>query len=196
LNTSAALEVRVHLKDGHVTRFVQNDPLIASQILEAIHPNHLFSAPQLLIGSEHSLTAFQPHMVVRMDLITNLDPSWSSSDALNTREIAEEEFETRCHPHRDVQRLPSHERVVFRVWEMVNGQRIFLQTHMTGLEEKRLPLEVGLFVQQAMTSGGMLARGREAGYIILNPACMLRFTSYVGLREMPANAWPMTLRLE
>ena len=166
--------------------------MIARKILEAIHPNHLFTAPQLLIGSNHGLTAFQPRLVIRVELITDLDPSWSSSSvALNTHEITEDEFETRCHPYRDVQRLPSQEIVIFMVWEMVNGERIFLQTHMTGLEEKRLPVEVGSLIQQVMTSGGLLARGREGGYIVLNPARMLRFTSYVGLQEMPANALPM-----
>lgn len=186
------MEIRVYLQDGHVTKFVQNDPVIARKILEAVHPNHLFTAPQLLIGSDHSLTAFQPHLVVRVDLITDLDPGWSSSSvALNTREITEDEFETRCHPNRDVQRLPSQEIVVFGVWEMVNGERIFLQTRITGMEEKRLPMEVGSLIQHVMTSGGLLARGREAGYIVLNPACMLRFTSYVGLQELPANALPM-----
>ena len=108
INTPAVLEIRVYLEDGHVTRFVQNDPVVASKILEAIHPNHLFAAPQLLIGSDHVLTAFQPRLVVRVDLITDLYPSWSSpSVALNTREITEDEFETRCHPYRDVQRLPA-----------------------------------------------------------------------------------------
>ena len=166
--------------------------MIARQILEAIHPNRLFSAPQFLIGSDHALTAFQPRLIVRVDLITDLDPDWPlSSGALNTQEITQEEFETRCHPDRDVLRLPSQEIVVFGVWEMVNGERVFLQTHMTGLEKKKLPMDVGMFIQQAMTSGGLLARGREAGYIILNPASLVRFTSYVGLREMPANALPM-----
>lgn len=191
-NTLAALEIRIYLQDGHITRFDQTDPVIALRILESIHPSHLFTAPQLLIGSDHALTAFQPHLVVRIDLVTDLRPSWSSSSlALNTREIAEDEFKARCHLTRDVQPLHDEEAVVFGVWEMVNGERIFMQTHMTGLEEKRLPVEVGLLVQRVMTSGGLLARGEGAGYIVLNPACMLRFTSYVGLQEMPANALPM-----
>jgi len=193
MNKPAVLEIHVYLENGNVIKFVQNDPVIALKILEAIHPNRLFSAPQLLIGSDHALTAFQPRLVVRVDLITDLNPNWPlSAGALNTREIAQEEFETRCHPNRDVQRLPSREIVVFGEWEMVNGERIFLQTHITGLEKKKLPMDVGIFIQQMMTSGGLLARGREAGYIVLNPACMLRFTSYVGLREMPANALPMS----
>lgn len=186
------LEIRIYLEDGHVTKFVQNDPVVARKILETIHPNRLFSASQLLIGSDHALTAFQPGLVVRVDLITDLDPNWPlPSGALDTREITEGEFETRCHPDRDIQRLTSQEIVVFGVWEMVNGGRIFLQTHMTGLEKKKLPMDAGIFIQQVMTSGGLLARGREAGYIVLNPARMLRFTSYVGLQEMPANALPM-----
>jgi hypothetical protein len=192
MNTPSALEMHVHLEDGHVARFVQDDPVVAQSILEAIQPNHLFTATQLLIGTDHALTAFQPRLVVRVDLITDLDPKWSSSSvALNTGEITEEEFEARCHPHRDVQRLPSLETVVFNVAEMINGERVFLQTHMTGLEKKKLPLDAGTFIQKVMTSGGLLARGRESGYIVLNPARMLRFTSYVGLQEMPANALPM-----
>lgn len=192
MNESAGLEIRVYLEDGNITRFVQNDPVVANKILEAIHPNRLFTLPQLLIGSDHVLTAFQPHLVVRIDLITDLDPAWPlSTVTLNTTEITQEEFETRCHPHQDVLRLPSHEMVVFGVLEMINGQRVYLQTNMTGLEEKRLPIEVGLLIQQAMSAGGLLARGRESGYVILNPACMLRFTSYVGMQEMPANALPM-----
>lgn len=166
--------------------------MIACKILEAIHPHHLFTAPQLLIGSGHVLTAFQPRLVVRVDLITEIKPSWSSlSVALNTREITEDEFEARCHPYREIQRLANQEIVVFSVWEMVNGECIFLQTHLTGLEEKRLPVEVGLLVEKAMISGGLLARGREVDYIILNPTRVLRFTSYVGLQEMPVNALPM-----
>ena len=166
--------------------------MIAREILETIHPHHLFTAPQLLIGSDHILTAFQPRLLVRVDLITELEPSWASSSlALNTREISENEFEMRCHPERDVQLLPNQELVVFGVWETIHGERIFLQTHITGLEEKRLPVEVGLLIQKVMASGGLLARGREVDYIVLNPARMLRFTSYVGLQAMPANALPM-----
>lgn len=192
IDTFAVLEIRIHLEGGHVIKFVQDDPGIAHDILEAIHPNKLFSTPQLLIGSDHVLTAFQPRLVIRVDVITELAPSWHSSVvALNTREITEDEFKTRCHPARDVQRLPSREFVVFGVWEMINGERIYLQTHMTGLEETQLPLEVSSLIQKVMTSGGLLARGREMGYIILNPTRMLRFTSYVGLREMPGNALPM-----
>jgi hypothetical protein len=193
MSTPAALEIRVHLQDGRVTRFVQNDPEVAYGILEGIHPNRLFIAAQLLIGGDHTLTAFQPHLVVRVDFITDLDPKWLvSTTALNTREITEEEFKMRCHPERDVQRLPSREIVVFGEWEMVNGVRIFLQTHMTGLEERRLPVEMSMFIQQAMTSGGLLAHGRHGGYIVLNPASLVRFTSYRGFQAMPANALPMT----
>ena len=189
MTTPAVLEIHLHLHDGQITKFVQHDTVIARNILEAIHPNHVFKAPQLLIGGEHVMTAFQPRLVVRVDLITELVPSWSASSlALNTHEISEEEFVTRCRPHVDVQSLPSEELVVFGVWEMVNGERIFLQTHMTGKESKLLPLEVGLLIQQMMTAGGVLARGRHANYIVLNPARLQRFTSYVGLQEMPANA--------
>jgi len=192
INTAAVLEIRVHLEDGHVIKFMQHDPLIASDILEAIHPNHLFTAPQLLIGSDHVLTAFQPRLLIRVDIITALEPSWASSSlALNTREITEDEFDTRCHPDSDIQLLPNQELVVFGVWETIHGNRIFLQTHLTGLEEKRLPVEVGLLIQKVMTSNGLLARGREVDYLILNPARMLRYTSYVGLQEMPVNALPM-----
>jgi len=192
MNTPAVLEIRVYLRNGHVARFVQTDALIARQILEAIHPHRLFTAPQLLIGSDHVLTAFQTSLVVRVDLITDLDHDWSlSSGILNTREITEIEFETRCHPDSDVHRLTSQEIVVFGVWEMANGERIFLQTHATDLEKRKLPTDVGLFMQQVMTSGALLARGQEAGYIVLNPASLMRFTSYVGLRELPANALPM-----
>lgn len=203
INTPAVLEMRIHLENGQVAKYVQDDPMIAQEILETLHPNHLFSAPrpltapQLLIGSDHILTAFQPRLVVRVDLITELVPSWSASAvALNTREITEEEFDARYQPNRDVQRLPSQEIVVFGVWEMVNGARIFLQTHLTGLEETRLPQEVGLLIHQVMTSGGMLARGRKTGYVVLNPARMLHYTSYVGLQEMPANVLPMRQLLD
>ena len=187
------MELRIHLEDRQVYQFVQNDPVFAHNILDSLHPNHLFSAPQLLIGSTHVLTAFQPRLIVRVDLITELEPSWSSASlaALNTREITEEEFQQRCHPSRDVQLLPNQEIVVFGVWEMITGARIYLQTHMTGLEEKRLPVEVGLLIKKVMTSGGLLARGREVDYIILNPARLLRFTSFVGLQELPVNALPM-----
>lgn len=193
MHTPAVLEIRIYLENGHIMKYVQSDPAVALKIMEAIHPNRLFTLSQLLIGSDHALTAFQPHRIVRVDLITDLDPTnWPlSSGTLNTREISQPEFETRCHPNRDVQRLPSEEIVVFGVWEMVNGERIFLQTHMTGLEKKKLPMDAGIFIQQLMTSDGLLARGREAGYIVLNPASLVRFTSYVGLQEMPANTLPM-----
>ena len=183
------MEIRVHLEDGHVTTFIQDDPLIANNILEAIQPHHLYLTPQLLIGSDHVLTAFQPHMIVRVDLITDIEPSWLSSPSpLNTEEISKDEFEIRCHPNCDTQYLPTQEPVIFGVWEMINGARIYLQTYTNGLEEKKLPVEVSLLIQKVMTSGGMLARGRESGYLVLNPARMLRFTSYVGLQEMPVNA--------
>ena len=34
--------------------------------------------------------------------------------------------------------------VAFGEWEMVNGARIYLQTHLTGFEEKQLPVELSM----------------------------------------------------
>ena len=54
----SGLEIRVHLINGDVSRFVQDDPEAAAALLSGIDPNRLFEQRELIIQDHGATTVF------------------------------------------------------------------------------------------------------------------------------------------
>ncbi len=189
-----ALEIHVHLEDGRITRFVQNDVALAQSLLAQIQPTKLFGQKVLLLGSADSMSAFQLDKVVRIDLIAHNTPDYPFyNNVLDIQQITLDEFHERFHSEtfaalRQIAlEHPGDPLTVFSEMELVNGERIFMQVCVQ--VSQRTPLEQGLFVSQLFGAHGLHGRRRGGGVVILNPASIVRFTLYPPPPGLPPGTW-------
>ncbi len=71
------LQIRVHLTNGNIMKFGQDDPKQVTSLFENMpHPDRLFALPNVLIGGDQSFSAFRSSSVLRIDFVGKKVPSW------------------------------------------------------------------------------------------------------------------------
>lgn len=192
--TTSLLEIRIHLEDGRVAVFHQEDAQKAQRLLDHIQPGKLFAPPILGLGSATKMTAFQSRLVTRVDVIATTLPAWPFyGGVVDLQEITRENFENETRADRSQE--PSVEEAarlqipiqVYSELEMVSGERIFLRVCLK--LQQRLPLEQGLFMQHLFASTGLYARRLGGGMVIVNPANVVRMALYPGSPTLPPGVW-------
>ena len=193
-NKDHNMKILIHTQGGSVGTFVQENPAVASRMLEGIQPGKVFNGDSITIAGDYSLTAFVPSGVNRIDLIGEDLPAWEyPADILDVVELSEDNFRERSHvtdPARLERRRSPKETgelaVVFTEVEMTGGYRIFLAAEIqVALEAERLPRLHILFSAPAIHF-----RLWQGGISILNLKNLVRFTLYPGPDVTPMNAWP------
>jgi hypothetical protein len=188
----SSLELHIHSIDGHVARFVQNEPEAVRMLFDHIQPAKIFEQRQLVVASKHSLAIFPCAAIVRVDLVMEGFPDWEFHYGIsNIQEITEEEFRQRYHPdryHPDHPLPPGAPVVAYAEIELAEGERIFSEVHTH--VEARLPIEQSLFFQQILSAPSLYSRRRGGGAILVNPASIVRMTFYPGPLTTPPNALP------
>ena len=194
MDTPNPLEIHVHLEDGRIVRFIQQDAELARQQLAHLQPTKLFAQPLMMFGGSDSLTTFQLSQVARVEFIAENTPDYPFyHGVLDIQQITPDEFRARYHPQtfaalrEKAQATPDTPITVFTEMELVNGERLFFQVCVKVTE--RLPLEQGIFVSQLFNAHGLHARRQGGGVVIVNPANIARFTLYPSPPTLPPGTW-------
>ena len=194
MDTRNPLEIHIHLEDGRIVRFIQQDEELARQQLAHLQPTKLFAQPLMMFGSADSLTMFQLSQVARVEFIAEKTPDYPFYHAvLDIQQITPDEFRARYHPQtfatlrEKALATPDIPITVFSEMELVNGERLFFQVCVKVTE--RLPLEQGIFVSQLFNAHGIHARLPGGGIVIVNPANIARFTIYPSPSTLPPGTW-------
>jgi hypothetical protein len=189
-----ALEIYIHLANGGTLHFHQEDPADAKALVESIQPQTVFTQTLLVIAGQHSLTAFSPSKIARIDLAMEGYPGWSFPfNAQDIAEVTEEEFQQNYLPlekttTREQQVLQPGEIItVYAKIELTNREHFYVQMRLPIVE--RTPLDVYMFLQQLFTSHTLFARRREGGVILVNAEHLARITSFPGPPKAPPKAW-------
>ena len=190
----SALEIHVHLEDGRVAKFVQSDPVLARKTLTLIHPGKLFSQRLITIHGDHSLTAYPCASIVRIDFVTDMALDWPfHHGAIAIDQILPTEFEERCLAAITARRkssgppTPGEPITLYAQQELVNGERLFLEVHTT--LQVRTSVDQNVFINNLFSSGGLHARRREGGMIIVNPAKLVSMALHPGPMEYTPGSW-------
>ncbi|MCW3052245.1 MAG: hypothetical protein JWN14_1415 [Chthonomonadales bacterium] len=190
-NCNALLEIQVHLEDGRISRFEQNDPALVRTLLAHIQPTKLFAQPHIVLRDDKAMTLFPCTTIVRIDLIAPNVPEWPFYRGVkNVQEITREEFQKLSAPKKDP-RSPlvyaGDSETDYAEIETVSGQLIYLQ-----LEVRREPvtaIDRHMLLQQLLALGGLHWRRHDGGTSILNTAKIARLAMSPG-PSAPAGAWP------
>ena len=169
-------------------------PTIADAILKKAQPGRLFGLEKIVIAGTHSLTAFVPSRLIRIDFVREGAACWAfPSGIVDAFELSEAEFRTKAHlddvanqQKRDQIRAPGEFAVGFLDVEMVGGPHFFLGVEfVVGLPMERLQR-----MNLLLSAPSVHFRMREGGFGALNLSNLVRFTAYPGPPQAPADAWP------
>jgi hypothetical protein len=193
-NAESVLEIRIHGVDGTLETFTQEGASIADAILKDVKPGRLFGLEKIVIAGTHSLTAFVPSKLIRIDFVREGVACWAfPSGIVDAVELSETEFRAKAHlddianlQKRDQLRTPGEFAVGFLDIEMVGGQHVFLGVEFV----VGLPMEQLQRVNLLLSAPSVHFRMRQGGFGTLNLSNLVRFTAYPGPPQAPANAWP------
>jgi hypothetical protein len=68
--------IRVHVTDGSVESFAQNDEGEAQKLWDKIQPTRLLAPSRLVLAGEHSKSVYVTAQIVRVDFIQKLSDCW------------------------------------------------------------------------------------------------------------------------
>jgi hypothetical protein len=191
--SKAVLTIRIHLTDGSVHSFVQNDAAAAQKLWDELDPARLFTRQRIVIGSEHSKSVFVCSEITRVDFLQDSFQCWEFPGGYSDIvEISDEEL--RQHAHLDQPALmvkreqpaPVGDLLVsFTKLHMRGGRPLFVMIEFP----VKLPAESQSFMQFMLSKGSVHMRLRGGGIGVLNLANLAGYTVYPGVAQIPADSW-------
>ncbi|MBX7247034.1 MAG: hypothetical protein K1X53_16165 [Candidatus Sumerlaeaceae bacterium] len=180
-------DVQFYLTNGKVARFTVE----TGWIMENVHPNKLFSQPQIVVATPSSLAAFPSHHVALVDIATERQLGWAfPPEVSDIRLVSVEYFLEQTQNIRTDRPEPP------KAGESAKGHVV---AELAGVEPLHLEystivrgkLDQRMVVNQLLSQPALLARREDdKGMTLLNIANLARLTFYPGPPERPTTAWP------
>jgi hypothetical protein len=192
-SASRAMTIRVHLTDGSVTSFVQQDPAQAQMIWQAVDPARLFAAPRIVVAGTHSKSVFVSCEIVRIDFIQEGLACWEFPGGYaDVVELTEADF--RRHAHLDQPELMIKREQATPIGDLLVS---FLKLHWRGSRPLflmiefpvKLPVENHSFMQFLLSKGSGHFRLHGGGVGVFNLSNLAGYTVYPGVAQVPADSW-------
>ncbi|MEO8426540.1 MAG: hypothetical protein ABI651_05430 [Verrucomicrobiota bacterium] len=185
--------IRVHLTDGSVESFAQDDEAEAQKLWDKIEPSRLFAQSRLVLAGEHSKSVYVTAQIVRVDFIQESNECWEFPGGYSDIvELSEEDFRKHA-------RLDQPERMARRNEPTPVGDLLvsFLKLHLAGGKPLflmiefpvKLPVENHSFMQFMLSKSGFHMRLCGGGIGVVNLANLLGYTIYPGVPQLPADTW-------
>lgn len=186
------LQIRIHEVTGSVTTFIQSDPDVVKQIVDAFQPSLIFNQERLIVADSHSHSAFPMPKVTRVDL--NSDSSSQldfPTDLIDAYELTKSQFKALI-------RNP----VMSEQWHNLRPDNksvvVFLEVVMVGDESILLTMDMNIdstpkfneMREYLLSRSALCFRMQNGGVTALNLVNLTRLTFFPGSLDMPANAWP------
>lgn len=187
----ASIEIHLHMTDGRIHRYLQDNAGDIRQFFENFQPNRLFSQPNILFAGSHSAAGYNCSMITRIDIVASDIVEWPFPHGISSLdEITEEEFH-QCLPQED-----DPTRLRDRPWKSGELVRAIAEFNLAGggklFVKGRTELKTKIEQRQIMQHflpGHFNCRRREGGAIFLNPANVESWTIYPGPPEIPQNVF-------
>jgi len=187
------LIVRVHLTNGSVDSYVQNNESEALMLWNKIQPTHLFAPSRLVLAGEYSKSVYVTAQVVRVDFIQSSNDYWEFPGGYSdVVELSEEKF-------REVAGLDTPEQMPKRNQPVAVGDLLvsFIKLHMAGGRPlylmveapAKLPIENHSFMQFLLSKGSFHMRLCGGGIGVVNLGNLLGYTVFPGVPQTPADSW-------
>ena len=191
----SGLEIRVHLINGDVSRFVQDDPEAAAALLSGIDPTRLFEQRELIIQDHGATTVFPWSAVVRVDLVMNDYPKWPFPHGVDrVVEITAEEFQEK-YTHHTTHSLPDERPLAgtplttYVEAELINREKLYLAVHGRVELEGLIPVDQSLRLHRFLHGPALYCQRKGSGAILINAESIVRLIYCPRPPETLPNAW-------
>ena len=187
------MDIHIHLTDGKVVRFRQENQKTAEAILKSIHPKKLFSQPQIIIQGSSSTSGFVCSRVELVELITDFDPGWTFSQALkplvliskkeHEMRIASEVLHSRTEEKAMSVKSGTSPKVLLSLF-MRSGKRLFGETPMV-----LRGLMIRLNSQYALEPEAIYGKRKKFRHIFANTQNIIQWGVNCGLPNADRYVW-------
>jgi hypothetical protein len=190
---SPSLLVRVHLTDGSVESFLQDDAEKAAAIRQRVDPARLFAQQRIVIAGTHSKSVFVCSEIVRIDFLQEGFTCWEFPQGYSDLvELSETEFREHAlldqpdlMPQREVHTPVGDLLISFLKLQLRGSPPIFLMAEFS----VKLPIENQAFMRFMLSKAGFHMRLSGGGVSVVNLANLAGYTVYPGVAQIPADAW-------
>lgn len=188
-----AMIIRIHLENGAIQSFVQNDEATARKTWDAIDPVKVFTMPRVVITGDHSKVVFVGPSIVRMDFVQHFCPCWQFPEGYSDIvELSEDDFRKNAHLD-EPELMPKREQctsvgdllVSFLKLEFRSATPLYLMTEVS----TKLPADSLSFMRFLLSKTGVHMRLRGGGIGVVNLAQLICYTAYPGVPQVPSDAW-------
>lgn len=194
------MEIVVHVTDGEVFRFEQEDPALINAIFHGVQPARIFQQKQILVHGRLAVSGFASSAIEQVEFITDVEPNWTAHQAVadSMVSVSEEKFQdgvTKLLRSMGGQRpelRPGEKSRGFAEFVMTSGKRIYVVFEVT-VKNK---LEQRQILNNFLNPGGFYCRRQDGGHVIVNTENISRFTLNPGPNDAIANAWVATRKAE
>ena len=187
-----SVEIRVHLNNGNVEAYVQDDPEQVARILGNFQPSRVFDTSHLTIAGKYSMTAYRCSTICLLEFVMDFYPGWRFPVNIEeVREVTEEEFWDAYKPEedeyfvREQQREVGEEFISFSQLELTSGKSLYARIHSVVQPQ----LDRLHTINHILIADALYARRREGGALVVNLANVARFGFHPGPPDTPKNAW-------
>ena len=188
------MTIDIHLINGNVVTFEQEDAAEAAILLERLHPDRMFNQPVVIMAGAKSLTSIPTTAIVRIDVNMPVEPGWPFHfNAKDVVVIEEKEFDDwhRREPEWATRLMPTTPGDLYISYaraELSNGENLYLEVKIEA--DLRMPFDRGLMIRNLFSAHHLHARRREGGSVVINPQHIVRMTMFPGPPETPHHSWP------
>lgn len=193
-SAAPAMIIRIHLENGAIQSFVQNDEATARKTWESIGPVRLFTQPRIVIAGEHSKSVFVGPAIARIDFVQNFCPCWEFPEGYSDIvELSEADFHKNARldqPELMLKReqpTPVGDPLVFFLkLEFKHAAPLYLMAEAS----MKLPADNVSFMRFLLSKTGFHMRLRGGGVGVVNLAQLTCYTVYPGVPQLPSDTWP------
>ncbi|HLH53502.1 MAG TPA: hypothetical protein VKY92_07790 [Verrucomicrobiae bacterium] len=192
-SAAPAMIIRVHLENGSIQSFIQNDETTARKTWNMIDPVKVFTMPRLVIAGDYSKSVFVGSSIARIDFVQHFCPCWEFPEGyLDIVELSEEDFRKNAHLD-EPELMPKREQptsvgdllVSFLKLEFRNNTPLYLMTEVS----TKLPADSLSFMRFLLSKTGLHMRLRGGGIGVINLAQLICYTAYPGVAQVPIDTW-------
>ena len=178
------LSFDVHLDNGRILHFEQDDPVAVASALQRLQPTRVFAEEQLVVAGDTHTTTLPTRAILYIHMRFDKMPEWAFRSDHEVEQISAEDFADVAARRVQREQAPSGNFIAHAEMNLVNGSSIYLRA--TG-QAPPIALRARASIRLLEQSSLML-RSAEGGLLAIRPASISSLAIYPGAPEVPSSA--------
>lgn len=185
------LEIDVHLVDGNVEKFDQDNSTLLQEYFHDFDPQKIFSTRHIVIETNDGVFAYPPEAVCWMEF--RMEAAFKAAERgprvewISQAKFREDRKSGKLHRDQIQNLKPGDPYNSHVVVEFRNGQKLYCCVH----GEMVVAVEQKMIIPQMLGNGTLQIALPGRGFIFANRATVVRIGMYPGAPKITPNSWKM-----